>query len=581
MGQFVSMQVAAVTGLVSLGYLAFGGYLLSRYEGIGVRSLSLFLGLWGGNFLSAAVVIFAFSSFGITNGAQLTQLGSQVPPTLQPLLISVDFLAGLFTVSGIFVWLWFVLQYTQRIGRREKIAIGGLGGGTFLISAANGLTGAAAAFGVIALQPTFRTSIHQFATVFEVLGTSVAIGVGIALLYTTATRHHPFRGRSVIGLSLAVVFPWLVGYLYQFGLVTEFASVSALRASALTLGLGGLWLTVTRDDLFEQLPASRTIGRKTAFDASDTAIVVVNNAGNVSDLNSAAQALFGAAELDSIGAPLDSLLPETVDGDALRQAEPITFELPAGNTVVEAAMTTATDDSGQVIGETIVFTDITDERRRQQRIQVLNRVLRHNLRNDLNIAQGYVDVMLDIDDGVEQYQDKIDAIFENLVTMGDKAQRTETVLAANPLSTDSTALSELIDNAIDSIDADIDSIPTTVTVPDGMAVRINPVVLQSIIEELLSNAVRHSGCSEITISYDAEETTLVVADDGSGLPSHEIAVLDNAEETDLEHGSGLGLWLIKWGTDSFGGTATFDTDATGTRVRVEIPPDLVEEPSPT
>jgi len=81
-GQFVSMQVAAVTGLVSLGYLAFGGYLLSRYEGIGVRSLSLFSGLWGGNFLSAAVVIFAFSSFGITNGAQLTQLGSQVPPTL-------------------------------------------------------------------------------------------------------------------------------------------------------------------------------------------------------------------------------------------------------------------------------------------------------------------------------------------------------------------------------------------------------------------------------------------------------------------------------------------------------------------
>jgi signal transduction histidine kinase len=150
------------------------------------------------------------------------------------------------------------------------------------------------------------------------------------------------------------------------------------------------------------------------------------------------------------------------------------------------------------------------------------------------------------------------------------------VLAADPLSPTATELSVLIDDAIASIDADTDSVPISITVPDGTAVHINPVVIQSIIEELLSNAVRHSGCSEITVSYEPEETTLVVADDGSGIPSHEIAVLDNAEETALEHGSGLGLWLIKWGTDSFGGTATFDTDATGTRVQVEIPADLVD-----
>jgi len=37
------------------------------------------------------------------------------------------------------------------------------------------------------------------------------------------------------------------------------------------------------------------------------------------------------------------------------------------------------------------------------------------------------------------------------------------------------------------------------------------------------------------------------------------------------------LWLIKWGTDSFGGSIDFDTDETGTRVQITLPGDLVEE----
>jgi signal transduction histidine kinase len=67
----------------------------------------------------------------------------------------------------------------------------------------------------------------------------------------------------------------------------------------------------------------------------------------------------------------------------------------------------------------------------------------------------------------------------------------------------------------------------------------------------------------------------VISDDGPGIPDHEISVLQNAEETELEHGSGLGLWLIKWGTDTFGGSITFDMED-GTEVRIQFPEALVE-----
>ena len=564
-----------ILAVTSVGYILYAGFLYKRFDGIGVKSLSIFTGLWGANFVLSGIVIYVFTQFGITDGRQLSQLRASVPPTLQPVLASEALFSGLLSVGAIFAWLWFVLRYTQRIGRREKTAVAIIGGGTFLVAALNGFVGAATTFGALDLQPSLRVGIIEFATVIEILGTSVAIGVGTALLYVTATQHQPLQQRAVGGLVFPILAPWLVGHLYQFGLVTNFGTISALRTVTLGLGLGGLWLVVTRYDIFAQLPASRAVGRQTAFDSSDTAIIVVNNAGNVSDLNPAAKRLFSLTNDDPIGSPLESILPDTIDPNALTQTEGKSFKLPNSDTVLETTTTTATDDSGQPIGQTIVFTDITDERRRQQRIQVLNRILRHNLRNDLNAAKGYVDVMAQDSTDTDRYQTKIESILDDLVTIGNKAQNTETVLAADPLSTEPQVLTTLVDEAINAVKADYDSIPVTVSVPAESAVRINPVVLRSIIEELVENAVRHSNCSQILVEYDQETRSLIVTDDGSGIPEHEIAVLDKKQETDLQHGSGLGLWMIKWGTDSFGGSATFETGATGTRVEISIPAELV------
>lgn len=570
-----SVQLAIVAGGVSLGYIAFGGLLLRRYDSIGVDSLAAFSILWGSSFAMQSVVIYTFGTYGITDGAQLIGLQSSVPTSTQSALIGMDLIAGLLMVSGIFMWLWFVLRYTHRIDRREKITLGMLGGSTFVVVMINGLIGAVDTFGIIHIQPAFRSSVHQFGAVIEVLGTGVAVGVGIALLYATATHHRPFREVAVVGLSVPIVCPWLIGYLYQFGLVTNFQSISTLRIAALSVGLVGLWVTVTRYELFDQLPASRAVGRQTAFDSSDTALVVANNENNVSDLNPAARDLFSASALDSIGAPLNNLLPETVDSSEFREAEPIVFRMPDGDTIIEAVMTISTDDSGTPIGRTIVFTDITAERRRQQRIQVLNRILRHNLRNDLNAAKGYVGVMADGGPQAETHQRKVESILDDLVTIGKKAQRTENVLKADPLSESPTRLGALVQDAISSIRSEYDSVPVSGSIPASTAVHINPTVIGSVIEELIENAVRHTD-SDITISYDVDSTTLRIVDEGPGIPDHETAVLDSAQETDLEHGSGLGLWLVKWGTDSFSGTVTFDTDETGTCVRIKIPATLVE-----
>ena len=65
---------------------------------------------------------------------------------------------------------------------------------------------------------------------------------------------------------------------------------------------------------------------------------------------------------------------------------------------------------------------------------------------------------------------------------------------------------------------------------------------------------------------------LTVADDGPGIPEHEVEAVESGRETALEHGSGLGLWVVAWGAAAVGADVTYAERAPrGTRVTVSIP----------
>jgi len=65
---------------------------------------------------------------------------------------------------------------------------------------------------------------------------------------------------------------------------------------------------------------------------------------------------------------------------------------------------------------------------------------------------------------------------------------------------------------------------------------------------------------------------LSVADDGPGIDPAEYEVLAHGTETPLEHGSGIGLWIVKWGIDQVGGSVSFaEREPHGTIVTVSVP----------
>ena len=114
--------------------------------------------------------------------------------------------------------------------------------------------------------------------------------------------------------------------------------------------------------------------------------------------------------------------------------------------------------------------------------------------------------------------------------------------------------------------------------------RANGEILIPVIRELVSNAVEHGGSApEPRVSVRVKESSdtegvdqwwIDVADSGAGISNHEVEVFEDAEEQPLQHGKGLGLWLVWWGVDRLGGEVSFDTDR-GTTVTVELPGSLL------
>lgn len=209
------------------------------------------------------------------------------------------------------------------------------------------------------------------------------------------------------------------------------------------------------------------------------------------------------------------------------------------------------------------------------RLAVLNRVLRHNLRNDATVILGHLRAITDQVDGrlAEHGETAIGKTTE-LVALGDKARRIDTTLGAGVERTDDVEITSLVRE----LTADRGRAEVTVDIPGGTSIRTNRNILTQVLEEAIENAVEHSETDSVRIRITSSQTSdgfteIVVEDSGPGLPEHERTALVSGEETSLEHTSGLGLWLIKWGVAALGGDVTFaESDLGGTAVRIRLPP---------
>lgn len=210
------------------------------------------------------------------------------------------------------------------------------------------------------------------------------------------------------------------------------------------------------------------------------------------------------------------------------------------------------------------------------RLSVLNRALRHNIRNDATVILGTTQEIANDSGGEVSERAQVAASkTAELVELGEKARQIDNVLAAEDRSTEEADIEELVMEVVERFrTADND---VSVDIPPGLAhFETKREVLAKVLEELVENAFEHGGADsrvQVTARQSNDEwLDLVVADNGPGLPAHEMAVLQAERETSLEHVSGLGLWLVNWGVEILGGDLEFDeSEWGGTSIHVRLP----------
>ncbi|WP_338739953.1 HAMP domain-containing sensor histidine kinase [Haloplanus salilacus] len=200
--------------------------------------------------------------------------------------------------------------------------------------------------------------------------------------------------------------------------------------------------------------------------------------------------------------------------------------------------------------------------REREKLAVLSRVLRHNLRNDATVLVGHSErLAAELDES--PLSDVAATLTRRSRDVGELADKSKVLVDALDRHSASNARLHVGDAVAAAVDDTrlVGDVDITVDVPDDLWMWADEDV-ETALAELVENAVEHGGSRvRVTAAADGNEVRVHVADDGSGIPADERDVITGETQiTQLTHGSGLGLWVARSVAESAGGSLSFRTD---------------------
>ena len=382
---------------------------------------------------------------------------------------------------------------------------------------------------------------------------------GVILLSTYRDSELP------LGQSMALVLPVVALLMTAQGLGTDPNTRTLLNAGVFGLATASLWVAVTRYHALTRRPGTSRLGFRSVVTEMDEAVFVVNTDGRVVNANATARSLFGS---EVIGDEFEALLGQTVE--TLRDRDTLEYRTSTGYRQFDPRVSTVTGGGGQRLGVTVTLIDVTDHETRRQRIQVLNRILRHNVRNDLDAVLAHTDRI-----GDDEVRTSIEGIVDGTVRLSAKAREAEEAMTAVTEPPETVDLAAVAMSVADRFRSGEHAGDIAVSSTELEIVSHRSVV-RRILDELVENALEHTDSDapsvRITVRPGPDGAAeLVVADDGPGLPDWEQEILAAGTETQLKHGRGIGLWFVRWAVTQLGGELELDeNDPTGSVVTVRL-----------
>ncbi|WP_338901320.1 sensor histidine kinase [Salinibaculum marinum] len=219
------------------------------------------------------------------------------------------------------------------------------------------------------------------------------------------------------------------------------------------------------------------------------------------------------------------------------------------------------------------------------RLTILNRFVRHDIRNVVNVVQANATLILDDVEEPATAARTIRSKAEKLHKRSDRARQLQQLLELESRGRTRVDVCDVLESQVSRFAKEYPDARFEVNVPESAPVRAVSLV-EDAVEELIENAIEHNDAPtprvEITVTWtqhgsvangDGKTVVLRVSDNGPGIPANELELLQRGLETELEHSNGLGLWFIHWAVHASDGRIVFEENhPRGSTVELRLQP---------
>jgi len=300
-------------------------------------------------------------------------------------------------------------------------------------------------------------------------------------------------------------------------------------------------------------------------------VISIDQSMMIKSVNQAAERILGISAREVIDMSFNDVFTEPLT-TLIREEQPLSREEYTygthDNRNIWLGITSSKlkNASGEQIGQTFVFTDLTDIKQLQAQVELKQRLsqlgemsagIAHELRNSMSVISGYARLLgKKVDD---EGKPTVQSIMTEIQHMNRIISELLSFARPTELSVGRVDVNDLINRIVDSAGREKEHERVTITVSGDDAVSINAdeLLLRQALSNIATNAVEampEGGTVSIAVRKVNSRAEIEISDTGCGIPDDIRQKIFLPFFTTKETGIGFGLALVQKIIVSHGGT---------------------------
>ncbi|MFP4609001.1 MAG: PAS domain S-box protein, partial [Candidatus Aenigmatarchaeota archaeon] len=181
------------------------------------------------------------------------------------------------------------------------------------------------------------------------------------------------------------------------------------------------------------------------------------------------------------------------------------------------------DENGELKGYRGIDRDITRRKKAEKREKLLHSLLRHDIKNKLQISKAYLQLIedLDISDEARELLVKTQKSVEEEENLIQKIE--DLIKVYRKEGTEKVAVEKYLDKSLENVDSLLKDSDVSISVEKFDEKVYGDDLLEELFTNILENSLKHSNCREMMISKEEnpDEIVVVFKEDGEGIPDEE------------------------------------------------------------